>query len=59
MDKFQHWVVTKDVVCANTIDLSSLTPIRHPMVKEFFVVNNLVERRCHEICGLGDFGNHY
>jgi len=40
MDKFQHWVASKNVMWANMIGLSSLTtlkftPIRHSMVKEF------------------------
>jgi hypothetical protein len=40
MDKFQHWVASKNVMWAKMIGLSSLTtlkftPIRHPMVKEF------------------------
>jgi hypothetical protein len=40
MDKFQCWVVTKDVTWAKTIRLSDLTtfkltPIKHPIVREF------------------------
>lgn len=40
MDKFQCWVATKDVAWAKMIRLSNLTtfkltPIKHPIVKEF------------------------
>jgi hypothetical protein len=40
MDKFQHWVVSKDVAWEKMIRFSSLmtlklTPIRHLVVKEF------------------------
>lgn len=39
-DKFQRWVANKDVAWANSIGLFGLTtfkltPIKHPVVKEF------------------------
>lgn len=29
------------------------------LVKEFFVVDSLIECRCDQICCAGNFGNHY